>query len=99
MPRSSRKPSRETPGLRPDAVEGRDQYSLDRSRAHPGPSKVFSAALKERGVLINSAGTNLLRAVTHLDVSAVQLERAADTIRRVGRDLAASARTPALAHT
>jgi threonine aldolase len=63
------------------------------------PSKNFSAVLKERGVLANAVGPRMLRACTHLDVSAALAERAADTFRRVARDLAAAGRgASALSH-
>ncbi len=43
----------------------------------------FVAALKQEGVLINAVGRNTCRAVTHLDVSADDIELAADRIARL----------------
>ena len=51
-----------------------------------GLAKSFAATLKEHGVLVNSVGSHLLRAVTHLDVSAADAERAADVLRRVAQE-------------
>src|SRR5262245_28972489 len=45
-------------------------------------SKDVAAALRERGVLIHTPGPQVMRACTHLDVSATQAERAAETIRQ-----------------
>jgi threonine aldolase len=39
--------------------------------------------LKEAGVLVAALGTNVVRAVTHLDVSAADCDRVADAIRRL----------------
>ncbi len=59
-----------------------------------GPAKVIAAALKEQGLLVNAVGSRMLRACTHLDVSAAQAERAADIIRRVARERATAERLP-----
>jgi threonine aldolase len=40
----------------------------------------FSAKLKERGLLINAFGTQMLRAVTHLDVNRADVDRAAEIL-------------------
>jgi threonine aldolase len=89
----------ETPGLRlsPPEVETNIVWiDVDPALA---TGKAVMTALKERGVLVNSVGPRMLRACTHLDVSAAQAERAADTLRRVAREFAASARSaPALTH-
>ncbi len=45
----------------------------------------LAARLRERGVLVHTAGPQRLRACTHLDVSAVMAERAAEVIRKVAR--------------
>jgi threonine aldolase len=50
-----------------------------------GTARDVAASLKQRGVLVQSAGPQLVRACTHLDVSAEQAERAADTIRQIVR--------------
>ena len=39
-------------------------------------------ALKQHGVLVHPAGPQTLRACTHLDISALQAERAAEIIRK-----------------
>lgn len=45
--------------------------------------RAFVAALKQEGVLINAVGDHTCRAVTHLDVSAEDIEQAADGIARL----------------
>jgi threonine aldolase len=47
-----------------------------------------AAMLRQHGILIHLAGTQKLRACTHLDVSAAQAEKAAEIIRRKLRSLA-----------
>ena len=49
-------------------------------------------ALKERGVLVHVTGPQQIRACTHLDVSAAQAERVADTIRQTLRRLTPAGR-------
>jgi threonine aldolase len=89
----------DTPGLRlsPPEVETNIIWiEVDPALA---PGKAVATALRERGVLVNSVGPRMLRACTHLDVSAAQVERAADTLRRVVRDLAPAGRqSPSLSH-
>ncbi len=47
----------------------------------------FIEALKQQGVLLNTVGGNTCRAVTHLDISADAIERAADLVAQVlGRE-------------
>lgn len=46
----------------------------------------FVAALKQEGVLINAVGGSTCRAVTHLDVSAEDIERATDHFARLLND-------------
>lgn len=50
-----------------------------------GIAKDVSARLREKGVLVNAGGPQTMRAVTHLDVSASQTERAADIIQKTFR--------------
>jgi threonine aldolase len=72
---------RETPGLRLDPPEVETNlvwFNVDRGL---GSASEVAAALKERGVLIHPAGPQRLRACTHLDVSAAQVERAAEALR------------------
>ena len=47
-----------------------------------GTAQEVATALKERKVRVHVGGPQLLRACTHLDVSAAQAERAAETIRQ-----------------
>jgi threonine aldolase len=72
----------DTPGLRltPPVVE----TNLIWFEVDPdlGTARQVIATLKEKGVLVHLMGPHLLRACTHLDVSAAQAERAAETIRR-----------------
>jgi threonine aldolase len=61
-----------------------------------GTAAEFSARLKRRGVLINAFGGQLMRAVTHLDVSDADIEQAIDVLRDVAREAAGqSASQPA----
>ena len=55
-----------------------------------GPAKDLSALFRQHGVLINASGPQVMRAVTHLDVSAAQVERAAEVIRKAAPKLAAA---------
>jgi len=72
----------DTPGLRlvPPDVE----TNLIWFRVEPdvGTAQEVATALKERNVRVHVGGSQLLRACTHLDVSAAQAERAAETIRQ-----------------
>jgi threonine aldolase len=81
----------DTPGLRltPSIVE----TNLIWFEADPdlGTAKDVAAALKDKGVLVHTSGPLVLRACTHLDVSAAQAERAAETIRRAVPRLARAA--------
>lgn len=51
-----------------------------------GTGAEFSARLKRRGLLINSFGGQLMRAVTHLDVSAAEIERAGAILKEVAAE-------------
>jgi threonine aldolase len=46
----------------------------------PIDAPTLSARARERGVLVNAMGARLVRAVTHLDVSRLQCERAAEVL-------------------
>jgi threonine aldolase len=50
---------------------------------HPGAPADLVAALRTQGVLINAIGGRRFRAVTHLDVSAAQIEEAGAVFARV----------------
>ncbi|MHB1422860.1 MAG: low-specificity L-threonine aldolase [Gemmataceae bacterium] len=72
----------DTPGLQlvpPEVETNLIWFRIDRE---VGTAKDVEEALKERGVLVHEAGSQTLRACTHLDVSAAQAERAAEAIRR-----------------
>jgi threonine aldolase len=75
----------DTPGLRLDPPDVHTNLIWFHVEPELGPASAFSERLKERGVLINSYGTQMMRACTHLDVSAAQAERAADVIRKTAR--------------
>jgi threonine aldolase len=73
----------DTPGLRlvpPEVETNLIWFHVEREA---GTAKDVAAALKEHGVLVLGSGPQKLRACTHLDVSAVQAERAAEVIRRI----------------
>jgi threonine aldolase len=75
----------DTPGLRltpPEVDTNLVWFEVDRQLA---TAQAMSQALQERGVLINGPGGQMLRACTHLNVSAAQAERAAEMIRKVAR--------------
>jgi threonine aldolase len=72
----------ETPGLRLDPPEVETNLIWVEVDAELGTAKDVAAALKQRGVLVHAVGPQTFRACTHLDVSAAQAERAAETIRQ-----------------
>ena len=47
-----------------------------------GANAADISALRQRGVLVHPTGPQTIRACTHLDVSAAQAERVAETIRQ-----------------
>ena len=65
-------------GINPDDVETNIVVFTVNSAASPDD---LLARLKERGVLLSRIGPRKLRAVTHLDVSPSDAEKAADVIR------------------
>jgi threonine aldolase len=72
----------DTPGLRLDPPRVETNliwFDVDREA---GTAADVAARLKDRGVLIHAAGPQRARACTHLDVSAVMAERAAEAFRR-----------------
>ncbi len=82
----------DTPGLRlnpPEVETNLIWFDVD---PELGAAKNVAAALKQRGVLVHVAGPQTLRACTHLDVSAAQAERAAQTIRQAVPRLTVAAR-------
>lgn len=77
---------RDTPGLRldpPDVETNLVWFEVD-----PGlmPAPQLATALQDRNVLVHTAGPTTLRACTHLDVSAADVQFAADALRHVCRE-------------
>lgn len=75
----------DTPGLRLDPPEVDTNLIWIEVDADLGPSRDVALVLKEQGVLVQSVGKRHLRACTHLDVSAAQAERTAETFRKAVR--------------
>jgi threonine aldolase len=71
-----------TPGLRLDPPEVETNLIWFEVDPHLATANEVAASLKEHGILVSAAGHYRLRACTHLDVSAAQAERAAETIRQ-----------------
>jgi threonine aldolase len=72
----------DTPGLRLDPPQVETNLIWFEVDSEVATAKEVVATLKQRGVLISAAGPYRLRACTHLDISAAQAERAANTIRQ-----------------
>jgi threonine aldolase len=72
----------DTPGLRLEPPEVETNLVWFQVDPDLGTAKDVAAALKQRGILVHAAGPHTMRACTHLDVSAAQAERVADTIRQ-----------------
>lgn len=73
----------DTPGLRlapPEVETNLIWFEVDRTL---GSARDVAAKLEEQGVRVGAVGAQMIRACTHLDVSAAQAERAAETIRQV----------------
>jgi threonine aldolase len=79
----------DTPGLRLEPPEVETNLIFFEVDPELGPAQRLVAALKQRGILVSATKPNTIRACTHLDVSAAQAERAADTIRKAVPQLAA----------
>lgn len=60
--------------------------------ARLGTAHELTALLKQRGVLVGAFGPRSLRAVTHLDVSAADVERAGEILAETLRELRAGVR-------
>jgi threonine aldolase len=73
----------DTAGLRLDPPKVETNLIWFEVDPRVGSAKDVAATLRERGVLVHTAGPHTLRACTHLDVSTAQAERAAETIRQV----------------
>ncbi len=72
----------DTPGLRLNPPEVETNLVWFVVDPDLGTAKDVAAALKQRGVRVHPAGPQVLRACAHLDVSAAQIERAAEIIRQ-----------------
>src|SRR6516165_4718296 len=77
----------DTPGLRLDPPEVETNLIWFEVNPELATTKEVAAALKQRGVLIQTPGPHTMRACTHLDVSAAQAERAADAIRHLALEV------------
>jgi threonine aldolase len=76
----------DTPGLRltpPEVETNLIWLQVDPDLA---TAKDVTARLKDQHILVHAAGPQTLRMCTHLDVSAAQAERVADTIRKTLRE-------------
>jgi threonine aldolase len=82
---------RATPGLKLHPPEVETNLVWFHVAPELGAAKDVAALLKDHGIRVHPAGPQTIRACAHLDVSAAQAERAADTIQRVLRQ-----RAPAL---
>lgn len=74
-----------TPGLRltpPQVETNLVWFHIDKDL---GSAKELTANLKEQGILVHAAGPQTVRMCTHLDVSAAQVERAADALKKAVR--------------
>lgn len=72
----------DTPGLRLDPPEVETNILFFDIDPELGNAKAVAAALKERGVRVHSTGPQTIRICTHLDISAAQAERTAETLRQ-----------------
>ncbi len=73
----------DTPGLSLHPAEVETNLVWFHVDPELGTAAEIEHALEENGVLVHELGKYVLRACTHLDVSAAQAEQAADTIRKV----------------
>jgi threonine aldolase len=71
----------DTPGLRLEPPEVETNLVWFEVDPDLGTAQEVAARIKQRGVRVHPAGPQMIRACTHLDVSAAQAERAAETIR------------------
>jgi threonine aldolase len=79
----------DTPGLCLDPPEVETNLVFFKIDPDLGSAQQLAAALKQRGILVHPTGPSTIRVCTHLDVSAAQAERAAETIRKTVPRLAA----------
>jgi threonine aldolase len=72
----------DTPGLRLNPSEVETNLVWFEASRELGTAQSVAATLRDHGVLVHASGGSMLRACTHLDVSAAQAIRAAEVIRR-----------------
>ena len=72
----------DTPGLCLDPAAIETNIIFFKVDPELGTAKEVAAALKQNGILVLVDGAHLMRACTHLDVSAAQAEQAAATIHK-----------------
>jgi threonine aldolase len=75
----------DVPGLRLDPPDIHTNLVWFEVDPELGPAKDVLAKLKARGVLVGGGDGRVLRACTHLDISAPEAERAAEVIRKTLR--------------
>jgi threonine aldolase len=75
----------DVPGLRLDPPDVQTNLVWFVVEPELGPAKDVLAKLKARGVLVGGGDGRVLRACTHLDVSAADAERAAEVIGKTLR--------------
>jgi len=75
----------DVPGLRLDPPKVETNLLWTEVEPELGSARDVANALKERGVLVQVSGPHTIRACTHLDVSAAQVERAAEAFRSLAR--------------
>ncbi len=82
----------DTPGLRLDPPEVETNLVWFEVDADLGTARSVATALKQHGVLVHPAGPQTMRACTHLDVTASQIQQAIETMRLRLRSLTLPAR-------
>src|SRR5262245_27615650 len=75
----------DVPGCRLDPPDVQTNLVWFEVEPEMGDAKSVQEKLKHHGVLVNSTAAQVCRACTHLDVSAAQVERAADLFRKALR--------------
>ena len=73
----------DTPGLRLDPPEVETNMVWIEVDPDLGTARQVADALKQRGILVQTPGQQVIRACTHLDVSTGQADRVAEAIRQV----------------
>lgn len=73
----------ELPGIRLDPADVETNIVIFAVEPELGPAQQFADRLRERGVWMFATGPDTLRAVTHLDVSRADIERAIEAFRAV----------------